>query len=158
MSEYDAVAKESMRAAIAESAAAAAAGDPPYGAVLVDGRGRIVARDRNRSISSDDPTSHAELNLLRSAEVRSLLPDDGAIVYTSTEPCAMCTAAAYYAGVRRIVFALRGSETRPYHADRPLLDLSPTDLLNHATHDRLAIDGPLLAAEARSVHESFWRK
>ena len=93
-----------IEAAIAEARASKADGGQPFGAVLVKD-GRIVARGRNRVNQDADPTSHAELNLLRqfcAAERQTDL--SGYAVYASFEPCAMCAAAIAWAGVALVVY------------------------------------------------------
>lgn len=145
-----------LRLAIEESALAAAAGDPPYGAVLASADSHVVARGRNESITRGDATSHAELNALRTADRLAERTCAGLTIFSSAEPCAMCTAASYYAGVERIVFAMAGSETRAFHSDRPMLTITAAGLLRYATHQFVTLEGPVLAEDARSVHDSYW--
>ena len=93
-----------IEAAIAEALASKADGGQPFGAVLVRD-GRIVARGRNRVNQDGDPTSHAELNLLRAYCAAERQPDlRGYAVYASFEPCAMCAAAIAWAGVETVVY------------------------------------------------------
>jgi len=77
----------------------------PFGAVIVCD-GDIIAEGWNRVIVANDPTAHAEIVAIRAACSRKghfHLP--GCTLYTSSEPCPMCLAAAYWARVERIVFA-----------------------------------------------------
>ena len=79
-------------------------GDAPYGAVLVLDNA-IVARAHNTTRRDNDPTAHAEINVIRLA--KRIDPDvrlDRCTLYTTGEPCPMCAAAAVWAGVSRIVF------------------------------------------------------
>lgn len=145
-----------LRLAIEESALAALAGDPPYGAVLASADRHVLARGRNESITRGDATAHAELNALRTADRLADRTRAGLTIFSSAEPCAMCTAASYYAGVERIVFAMAGSETRAFHSHRPMLNITAAELLQYATHQVITLEGPLLAEEARSVHNSYW--
>lgn len=91
--------------AIGLAAEADAAGDHPFGSLLVDAEGNILAEDRNRAVSVD-PTRHPEFTLARWA-ARHL--DDAArrsaTLYTSTEHCPMCAAAHGWVGLGRIVYA-----------------------------------------------------
>lgn len=89
------------------AAEALAAGDEPFGSVLVDGDGQLRAEDRNRDISADDATSHPEFALARWA-ARNLTPDERSrsTVYTSGEHCPMCSAAHGWVGLGRLVFAM----------------------------------------------------
>jgi len=94
-----------MELAIAEAQAAAAAGEVPVGAVVVDAAGELVARAHNRRESEQDPTAHAELLVIRDA-ARALgsWRLEGATLYVTLEPCAMCAGAIVLARVERLVF------------------------------------------------------
>ncbi len=77
----------------------------PFGAVLVAG-GRIVAQGVNQVVELRDPTAHAEVMALRAAgHVLGEHQFEGAILYSSSEPCPMCLAACYWARLGRVVFA-----------------------------------------------------
>ncbi len=77
----------------------------PFGAVIVS-QGRLIGEGANRVLLDHDPTAHAEMVAIRTAS-SALGQDhlDGAVLYTSCEPCPMCLAAAYWAGIGRIVWA-----------------------------------------------------
>lgn len=95
-----------MRRAIALSCERMAAGDGgPFGAVIVR-EGVIVAEGWNEVTSTNDPTAHAEMQVIRRA-CRELGRFDlaGCEIYTSCEPCPMCLAAIYWARLDRIHFA-----------------------------------------------------
>jgi pyrimidine deaminase RibD-like protein len=82
--------------------AAAAAGDQPYGAVLVR-HGLIVGEGRSQVVSLTDPTAHSELMAVRDAARRLRTRDlSECDLYSSATPCPMCQGALYWAGVRRI--------------------------------------------------------
>lgn len=84
---------------------ALAAGDEPFGSVLVDADGVVLREARNRAVTGD-PTQHPELALAQwaaaemDADARA-----GAAVFTSGEHCPMCSAAHAWAGLGRIVYA-----------------------------------------------------
>ena len=112
--------REIMARALRLAARAAAAGEVPVGAVIVRD-GAIVARGANRPVASSDPTAHAEIVALRRAARRAAnyrLPDCD--LFITVEPCAMCLAAAHYAGIREVWFgapleamqAVTGAELR----------------------------------------------
>jgi tRNA(adenine34) deaminase len=94
-----------MELALAEAEAAAARGEVPVGAVLVDGEGRVVAAAGNRVEAGGDPTAHAEMLALRAGAARlataHLAECD---LYVTLEPCAMCAAAIALARLRRLYF------------------------------------------------------
>ena len=84
---------------------AAAAGEAPVGAVVVE-NGVILAAERNRMRDLRDPTAHAELLAIREAlQKRGTGRLDGCDLYVTLEPCAMCAGAIAHARVRRIVYA-----------------------------------------------------
>jgi tRNA(adenine34) deaminase len=96
---------EPMRAALAEAAAAASAGEVPVGAVVTRG-GEIVATGRNRMRDDNDPTAHAEMVALRGAAATlGTARLDGCDLWVSLEPCAMCAGAIGLARVSRLYFA-----------------------------------------------------
>ena len=79
-------------------------GDRPYGAVIVRG-GLIIGQSGSLVVLDSDPTAHAELATIRQTSRR--LKDRnlaGATMYSSSRPCPMCEAAAYWAGIDRMVF------------------------------------------------------
>lgn len=80
-------------------------GGGPFGAVIVDADGNIVATGVNTVTLTNDPTAHAEVNAIRAAcrkeETFSL---KGCRVYSSCEPCPMCLSALYWAGVEAIYY------------------------------------------------------
>ncbi|MEQ6899094.1 tRNA adenosine(34) deaminase TadA [Microbacterium sp. KR10-403] len=94
-----------MDRALALAAAAAAAGDVPVGAVVMDAAGRIVGEGRNEREETHDPTAHAELVALRqaAASLGSWNLEDHTLVVT-LEPCLMCAGAILQARVGRVVF------------------------------------------------------
>ena len=96
-----------MEQALAEAEAAAARGEVPVGAVLVDPAGRqILARAGNRTRELNDPTAHAEMLVIR-AGAGSLGAErlGGCDLYVTLEPCALCAAAISFARLRRLYFA-----------------------------------------------------
>ena len=95
-----------MEMAIAEAEAAAARGEVPVGAVVVEAAsGRVLARAGNRVEADSDPAGHAELLALRAAAAEigaPRLPDCD--LYVTLEPCAMCAQAISFARIRRLYF------------------------------------------------------
>jgi tRNA(adenine34) deaminase len=95
-----------MSMALAEAEAAAAAGEVPVGAVLVDGAsGEVLARAHHRVEEWGDPTAHAELIALREgARLLGAKRLTGADLYVTLEPCPMCAQAVSFARLRRLYF------------------------------------------------------
>jgi tRNA(adenine34) deaminase len=94
-----------MHRAFALAAAAAADGDVPVGAVVLQADGSIVGEGRNLRERTNDPTAHAEIVALREAASRtgSWHLADCTLVVT-LEPCVMCAGAILQARVARVVF------------------------------------------------------
>ncbi|HEM46814.1 MAG TPA: nucleoside deaminase [Alphaproteobacteria bacterium] len=95
-----------MEIALEEARAAAARGEVPVGAVLVDGEsGEVLARAGNRTEADSDPTAHAELLAIREAARRlGMKRLTGCDLYVTLEPCAMCAAAISFARIRRLYY------------------------------------------------------
>ena len=94
-----------MRAALAEAAAAARTADVPVGAVVLDARGEVVARARNRREADGDPTAHAEIVAIRAAaRAVGSWRLDGLTLVVTLEPCTMCAGAITVARLSRLVY------------------------------------------------------
>lgn len=92
-----------MRLAIEEAVAAEREGNRPFGAVLVR-EDEVIGRGHNRCESDCDPTAHGEVNAIRDAcRALGAVTLDGATLYTTAEPCLLCTGAITYAGIARVV-------------------------------------------------------
>ena len=94
-----------MQAALDEARAAAARGEVPVGAVVVDAQGRIVARAGNRTRELNDPSAHAEMLAIRQACAAAgseRLP--GHDLYVTLEPCPMCAAVISAARIARLYY------------------------------------------------------
>ncbi len=78
----------------------------PFGAIIVKGN-RMVASGHNTVIRDSDPTAHAEINVIRRAAKKLGLSGlRGVTLVTSSEPCPLCLAAAYWAGIKEIRYVL----------------------------------------------------
>ncbi|MBR2690824.1 MAG: nucleoside deaminase [Aquamicrobium sp.] len=100
--------------AIALARANIGKGGRPFGAVLVQ-EGKVVATAVNEIHASNDPTSHAEMNVIRAASRRLGRPDlKGSAVYASGHPCPMCMAAMRLAGVDRVFYAHSNDDGAPF--------------------------------------------
>ncbi|WP_374940238.1 nucleoside deaminase [Pedomonas mirosovicensis] len=94
-----------MQMALEQARLAAARGEVPVGAVIVDERGEVLAADGNRTRAHNDPTAHAEMLVIRQAAAR--LQDErllGCDLYVTLEPCPMCAGAISFARLRRVYF------------------------------------------------------
>lgn len=78
-------------------------GDQPYGAVVVQG-GRIVGHGPSRVLERNDPSAHAEREAIRDAQARfGVEALRGAVLYSTSRPCALCEAAAAQAGIASMI-------------------------------------------------------
>ncbi|MBF2065046.1 MAG: nucleoside deaminase [Calothrix sp. C42_A2020_038] len=83
---------------------AAKKGDAPYGAVIVLNQ-KIVAVAHNTVLEDNDPSAHAEINVIRKLTANLKNPSlEGYTIYTTGEPCPMCTAACVWTGISEIVY------------------------------------------------------
>ena len=136
-----------LRRAIELAAAAREAGDMPYGSLLVGPAGEVLAEGRDTVRSERDITAHPELKMARWAG-RELDPDVArrTTMYTSCQPCPMCTGAISRSGLGRVVFALSGEQL---HALMPDTAVRP-DAAN------VDYEGPALFAEARVPIDGYY--
>jgi len=85
--------------------AAAALGEVPVGAVVVSAEGRVLGRGHNRREIDQDPLAHAEILALReAARTSGSWRLEGATLFVTLEPCAMCAGAIVLARVERLVY------------------------------------------------------
>jgi tRNA(Arg) A34 adenosine deaminase TadA len=133
-----------LRRAIGLAAAAGEAGERPFGSLLVDGDGTVLAEDHNTVGSERDVTAHPELKLARWA-ARELDPAAAAqtTMYTSCQPCPMCSYAIERSGLGRVVYALSTDQ---------LLALAPAA----AQPATVRYDGPALHDEASDPIERYY--
>jgi len=134
-------------------------GNHPFGAVLVNPAGEVLAERENGFLPDRDMTAHAE-RLLASQASRTYPPSflAACTLYSSAEPCAMCAAAAYWAGIGRVVYGLSERRLKAItgaHAENPTLDL-PCRTVFGAGQRPVEVVGPLLEDEAAAVHDGAW--
>lgn len=142
---------EHMRTAIREARKAAQKGEVPVGAVVVRD-GEVMARAHNLRETRADPTAHAEILALRgAAREAGTWRLEGATVYCSLEPCAMCAGALVNARVERLVF---GPTDEKSGACGTVVDLLNQPAFNH----RVEACGGVLEEEALEVLQEFFRE
>lgn len=152
-----------IRMAISIAGQAREHGNHPFAAVLVSAEGELLHTSEN-SAETEDPTGHAEINLLRTAgqkfsyEVRR-----GCTLYVNSEPCVMCAAAIVWSNIRRVGYGLGMDaayamirEQVGDISDVPGLDLPSRTVFENAPYP-IEVIGPALEDEARSVFEGFWQ-
>jgi tRNA(adenine34) deaminase len=109
-----------MELALRQAATAVSRGQTPFGAVLVDRDGRLIGEGHNTVRADLDPTAHAEIVAIRQGWRRlgkwQMLA--GGTLYSSCEPCLLCSFVITQIGIGRVVFAARGRDVPTY---KPLL-------------------------------------
>ncbi|MBT3188043.1 MAG: nucleoside deaminase [Anaerolineae bacterium] len=134
-------------------------GNHPFGAILVGEDGEILLKAENSVNTERDCTGHAETNLMRLAS-KNYDADFLAkcTLYTSTEPCAMCSGAIFWGNVRRVIYGLTEEglyEMVDENAEEVLY--LPSRELFAKGRKKIEVLGPVLEDEARKVHEGFWQ-
>ena len=124
-------------------------GEVPVGAILVKDA-LVIARAHNKPISSNDPTAHAEIQLLRTAgeELKNYrLP--GTTLYVTLEPCAMCLGAIMHARVERVVFGAHDPKTGVCGSSENFMEAS---CFNH----KIDIASGVLENESKQLLKNFF--
>lgn len=139
-----------MEAALNEACNSSTFGEVPVGAVLTDGS-TLLAAAGNRPVSTSDPTSHAEINVIRiAAQNRGNYRLTGATLYVTLEPCIMCMGAIIHSRIERLVFGAADPKTG---AAVSRYRIGSDGLLNHS----LIVEGGLLEQECSAVLKTFFR-
>lgn len=135
-----------LRRAIALAAHAVTLGDAPYGSLLAGPDGEILAEAHNTVRRDNDISAHPELKLARWA-ARELDPGTAArtTLYTSCQPCGMCTGGIVRSGLGRVVYALSTDQ---------LVELNP----DSGAWPTVEQNGPALFDEARGPIETYYRQ
>jgi tRNA(Arg) A34 adenosine deaminase TadA len=133
-----------LRRAIAIAAEAVTTEDAPYGSLLADDDGRVLIAAHNTVRRDNDITAHPELKLARWAAAE-LNPDEAAqtTMYTSCQPCGMCTGAIVRSGLGRVVYALSTEQ---------LVEINPGSVWPD-----VLMEGPALFDEARVPIDRYYR-
>ena len=140
-------------------------GNCPFGAVLVDNEGNVIADQENLQVTTRDKSAHAEISLIR--VVTPKYDADflwNCTIYTNVEPCMMCAGGIYWANIGRIVFATDESrliELGAYSSDaytstscRVLFENDKQDVIIHGP-----ISDSELEKEVANVFRSYdWGK
>ena len=138
-----------LRRAIEISREARAAGNTPFGALLVNKDGDIVMEQGNIEITDKICTGHAEATLAARAShefTKDFLWD--CTLYTTAEPCAMCAGAIYWANIGRVVYGM---------TENPTFDLPCREVFARG-QKAIEVVGPVpeVEVDAAKVHEGYW--
>jgi tRNA(adenine34) deaminase len=139
-----------MQMALQQAALAPAVGEVPIAAVLVH-EGQVLASAHNNRETTQDPTGHAELIVIRQAAqlLRSWRLSE-ATLYVTLEPCAMCAGAVVQSRIARLVF---GAWDPKAGACGSIFDIPTERRLNH----RVEVVGGVLEQESQSLLQNFFR-
>ena len=154
--------EEYLKRAIEVSREAREAGNTPFGALLVDAEGEIVLEQPNIEITERRCTGHAETTLAdRASQTFDKDTLWGCTLYTTAEPCCMCSGAIYWANIGRVVYAmteerllaLTGSDEQ-----NPTFSLPCREVFAHG-QKAIEVIGPFpaLEEEAAEVHKGYWK-
>jgi tRNA(Arg) A34 adenosine deaminase TadA len=149
-----------LRRCIALAIHARAAGQHPFGSIVVDENGEVLVEAENESrFPLGDPTRHAEVVAVSRA-AKNFSPERlaKATLYTSTEPCCMCAGAIYWANIGRVVYALSEHKLHGMtgaNKENPTLSLPCREVFARGQR-QVEVIGPLIEDEATEPHNGFW--
>lgn len=124
--------------------------DTPIAAVIVMD-GRLLAAEVNQTLELNDPTAHAEIMAMRTAgPAHGDMDLRGAVLYSTLQPCGMCTMASIWAKIGRIVFGAGREDVHPMYFEDKHLDTM--DFVRDAWRDDLTIEGQCLTAECAALY------
>jgi|TARA_B110000467_G_C18055981_1_gene333703 tRNA(adenine34) deaminase len=138
-----------MNLALEQAVKAEKEGEVPVGAILVKD-GLLIAKAHNQPISTNDPTAHAEIQLLRAAgEELNNYRLNGTSLYVTLEPCAMCLGAMMHARVERIVYGAHDPKTGVCGSSENLID---ANCFNH----KIDLVSGVLENECKQLLKKFF--
>ena len=142
---------EALLLALNEARAAAAAGEVPVGAVVVQ-NGVVVGRGQNRVLRDFDPTAHAEIVAMREAALTlKNYRLTGCELFVTLEPCAMCAGAMIHARLDRLIYAAADPKAGAVG--------SVLEVLNHPSlNHKMVVNSGELAEESAELLRSFFRE
>jgi tRNA(Arg) A34 adenosine deaminase TadA len=152
---------EYLQRAIQVSRDARAHGNTPFGAILVDGEGNIIMEQENIEITDKRCTGHAEATLAdRASHEYSKDFLWNCTLYTTAEPCAMCSGAIYWANIGTVVYGMTERtllKLTGSHEQNPTFDLPCREVFSKGQKD-ITIIGPFpeVEEEAAEVHMGYW--
>ncbi len=129
-------------------------GNHPFGALLVK-EGIVLLTAENTVNTEQDATRHAELNLVSMAcQQFDSATRAQSVLFTSTEPCAMCAGAIYWAGIRAVVFGCSAKSLGEITGGSLVI---PCQEIFAKGRKTTQVFGPILEAEGMLIHQRFWK-
>ena len=145
-----------LRRSVALAAEALEAGDEPFGSVLVDGDGNALHEDRNR-VNTVDATYHPEIAVAQwAAKNMTVDARAKAVVYTSGEHCAMCSAAHGWAGLGRIVYVSSAKQLDGWMEEMGAVSTSPINTFTiQEIAPQVSVEGPIAGLDevVKQLHQ-----
>jgi tRNA(adenine34) deaminase len=147
-----------MGLALAQAELAVTRGQTPFGAVVVDRDGQLIGEGHNTVRADKDPAAHGEIVAIRDAwrrlgDWRALA---GTTLYSSTEPCLLCSYVIGQIGFGRVVFAARGTDVPTY---QPLLGADLTEaaawMNQQPDWPHVEIVGDFMREQAQKIINTF---
>ena len=139
-----------MKIAIEEAKLAMNENEIPVGSILVQNE-KIIAQAHNQPISNNDPTAHAEIQVIRKAgQLQKNYRLSGSCIYVTLEPCLMCLGAMIHARIERVVF---GASDFKSGVCGSTIDLSSEPIFNH----QISVSGGVLELECKNMLQSFFK-
>lgn len=136
-------------------------GNTPFGAVLVDADGAVIEEQENVEITEHKCTGHAEAMLAEKASVK--YSKDflwNCTLYTTVEPCAMCTGAVYWGNIGTIVYGMEEKELLKMtgsNQQNPTFNMPCREILEKGQKE-IVVLGPFpeVEEEVAQVHRGYW--
>jgi len=149
--------EELIKRAIEVAKRSKANGNLAYGCILVDANDKVIMEGENTVVTEHDCLGHAEINMIREASKRfdtDFL--NQCSIYTSDEPCPMCSSAIFWSGISTLVFGL--SKARFYQEfgnDNPAIDFNiPSRNVLRTGGRKVEVYGPMLEDDVLALHRS----
>jgi len=138
-----------MNLALEQAKKAEEMGEVPIGAILVKD-GLLIAKAHNQPISTNDPTAHAEIQLIRAAGNKfKNYRLTGTSLYVTLEPCMMCLGAIMHARIKRVVFGAYDPKTGVCSSSENLVEAS---CFNH----KIELASGVLENESKQILKRFF--
>lgn len=136
-------------------------GNTPFGALLADQDGTVLLEQPNVEITDKKCTGHAETQLAEKASglySKEFLAE--CTLYSTAEPCAMCSGAIYWAGIGRVVYGMSEKDLLAHTGadpQNPTFDLPCREVFAKG-QKKITVEGPFpeLVEEIAEVHKGYW--
>jgi tRNA(Arg) A34 adenosine deaminase TadA len=132
-------------------------GNPPFGALLVQDH-KIIFEYENTENTTNDVTKHAETGLISAASPKfSREIRKKCTLYTSTEPCTMCSGAIIWAEFHRVVYGVTETQMERLMPGIPIPKnpLTCKEVMRRSA-PQIEVVGPLMEAEGLKAHDGYW--